>query len=90
MTMNKKLHTRSDTGRIFVRRRRRDRGLILCEASNRERENNLGWYVGKCNEVLLRKVGERGTVKTDEAKEPREYKKNAKHETQQMEREAQV
>lgn len=79
--MNKKLHTRSDTARIYVPRTRRGRGLILCEACNPERENNLGWYVGKCNEVLLRKVGERGTVKTDEAKELIEYKKSAKHET---------
>ena len=91
MTMNKKLHTRSDTARIYLPRKRRGRGHILCEACVREGENNLGWYGGgKCNEVLLRKVGERGTVKTDEAKVPRECKKNAKHETQQMEREAQV
>ena len=41
--------------------------------------NSLGWYVG---EVLLRKVGERGAVKTGEAKEPREYKKSAKQETE--------
>ena len=32
--------------------------------------------------MLLRKVGERGTVKTDEAKEPRDYKKSAKQETE--------
>ena len=43
-------------------------------------ENSLGWYVGNCNEVLLRKVGERGTMKKDVTKEPREYKKNAKQE----------
>ena len=82
--------SQEDSKDICVPRKRRGRGLILCEACVQEGENNLGWFVGKCNEVLLRKVGERGTVKTDEAKEPREYKKNAKHETKQMEREAQV
>ena len=31
--------------------------------------NNLSWYV-RNSEVLLRKVGEQGTVKVDEAKDP--------------------
>ena len=30
--------------------------------------------------MLLRKVGEKGTVKVDEAKDPKEYKKNEKKE----------
>ena len=83
MTMDKELHPRSDTARIYEPRKRGGRGLISCKACVRGREeNNLGWYVGRRNEVLLRKVGERGTVKTDEAKKPREYKKSAKQETE--------
>ena len=82
MTMNKELHPRSDTARIYVPRKRGGRGRISCEACVRGEENSLGWYVGRCNEVLLRKVGERGTVKTDEVKEPTEYKKSAKQKTE--------
>ena len=36
--------------------------------------NNLSWYV-RNSEVFLRKVGEKGTLKVDEAKE---YKKSKK------------
>ena len=32
MTMNKELHQRSDTARIYVPRKRGGRGLISCEA----------------------------------------------------------
>ena len=40
--------------------------------------------------MLLRKVGEKGTVKVDEAKDPKEYKKNEKKEMKKkkMERKA--
>ena len=53
MTMNKELHPRSDTARIYVPRKRGSRGLS-CEACDRKGggrggENNLGWYVGNCN-----------------------------------------
>ena len=82
MTMNKELHPRSDSARIYVPRKRGDRGLISCEDCVREEEKNLGWYAGNCNEVLLRKVGQRGNVKTGEAMELRECKKNAKQETE--------
>ena len=77
MTMNKELHSRSNTARIYVPRKRGVRGLISCEACVRGEENSLGWYVARCNEVLLRKVGERGTVKTDEAKNTNERGANA-------------
>lgn len=79
MTMNKELHPRSDTARINVPGKQGGRGLISCQAYVWGEENNLDWCVGNCNKVLLRKVGERGTVKTNEAKEPREYK-NVKQE----------
>ena len=82
MTMNKELHPRSDTARMYVPRKRGGRGLISCEDGVRGEEKNLGWYVGNRNEVLLRKVGQKGTVKTNEAKEPRKYKRNAKQETE--------
>ena len=82
MTMNKELHPKSDSAKIYVPRKRGGRRLISCEACVRGEENSLGWYVGRCNKVLLRKVGERGTKKTDEAKELKEYKKSAKLETE--------
>ena len=83
MTKNKELHPRSETAMIYVPGKLGGKGLISCQAYVWGEENNLDSCVGNCNEVLLRKVGERGTVKTNEAKEPREYK-NAK---QQIERE---
>ena len=75
MTMNKELHPRSDTALIYLSRKRAGRGLKSWEACVCGEENNLGWYVRNCNEAMQRKVGERGTVKTDEAEEPREHKK---------------
>ena len=80
MTMNKKLHPRSDTARIYLLRKRGVRGFISFEVCVRGEENNLRWYVRNCNEVMLRKVGERGTVKVEEAKDTREYKKSEKQE----------
>ena len=47
-----------------------------CEACVRGEENNLRWYVRFCEEVLLRMVGKKGTVKVDEAKAPKENKKS--------------
>ena len=70
MTMNKELHSRRDTARIYVPRKRVGRGLIGCEAYVEREENSLGWYVGRCNGVLLWKFAEREIVKTDEGKEP--------------------
>ena len=82
MTMNKELHPKSDTAKIYVPRKRGGRRLISCKACVRGEENSLGWYVGRCNKLLLRKVGERGTKTMDEAKELKEYKKSAKQETE--------
>ena len=37
-------------------------------------ENNLGWYVKNKVEPLLRAVKRQGTINTDDAIEPKEYK----------------
>ena len=86
MTMNKKLHPRSDTARTYLSRKRGGRGLISCEACVRGEENNLGWYLRNCNEVMLRKAGEKGTVKVEEAKDTSEYKKTENQKMKNMER----
>ena len=75
---NNELHRRSDTARIYVSRKKGGRGLISCEACVCGEENSLSWYVRNSEEVLLRKVGEKGTVKVDEAKDPKEYQKSEK------------
>ena len=46
---------------------------------NNDNNNNFSWYV-RNSEVLLGKIGEKGTVKVDEEKDPKEYKKSKKRE----------
>ena len=74
MTMNKELYPRSDTARIYLIKEERGKRTYVCGE-----ENNLSWCV-RNSEVLLRKIGEKGTVKVDEAKDPKEYKKSEKKE----------
>ena len=50
------------------------------EACVSGKENNLSWNVRNCPGALLRKVGERGTVTVNKAKDARECKKNKKRE----------
>ena len=78
MTMNMELHPRSDTARIYISRKKGERGLTSCEAYVCGDENNSSWHERNSEEVLLRKVGEKGTVKVDEAKDPKEYKRSEK------------
>ena len=73
MTMNEELHPRSETARIYLSRKKWGTGFISCEAFVSEEESNLSWYV-RNSEVLLSKVGEKRTVKVDEAKDPKECK----------------
>ena len=70
-TMNKELHPRNDTARIYLSRKKDGRGPISCKAYVCGEESNLSWCVRNSEEVLLRKVGEKGAVKVDEAKEPK-------------------
>ena len=51
--------------------------------------HNLSWYV-RNSEVLLRKVREKGTVKVDEEKDPKEYKKSKKREVENKWKEKQM
>ena len=71
MTMNKKLHPRSDVARISVPRKNGGRGLISCESCVRRKENNLSWYVRNSEEELLRKVGDSNVVNISEAVDPK-------------------
>ena len=66
------------------------RGLINCEACVCREENSLSWYVRNSEEVLLGKVGEKGTVKVDEAKYPNEYQKSEKREMENKWKEKQM
>ena len=67
---------------MYQGRRGKDsgRGLISCEACVCGEENSISWYVRNSEKVLLGKVGEKGTVKVDEAKYPKEYQKSEKRE----------
>ena len=74
MTMNNKLHPRSDVARVYVPRKKGGRGLISCESCVRREENNLSCYVRNSEEALLRKVGDSNVVNISEAVDPKEYK----------------
>ena len=73
-------HPRSDTARIYLSRKKGAEGLISREACVSGDEKNLSWNVRNCPEALLRKLGERGTVTVNKAKDARERKKNKKRE----------
>ena len=73
-------HPGSDTARIYLSRKKGGRELISREACVSGKENNLSWNVRNCPGALLRKVGERGTVTVNKAKDARECKKNKKRE----------
>ena len=87
---NKELHRRSDTAIIYVSRKKGGGGLISCEACVFGEENSLSWYVRNSEKVLLGKVGEKGTVKVDEAKYPKEYQKSEKREMENKWKEKQM
>jgi len=76
--------------RRVVSRRKGGRGLISCEACVFGEENNLSLYVRNSEEVLLRKVGEKGTVKVNEARDPKEYQKSEKREMENNWKEKQM
>ena len=78
LTINKEFHPKSDIDRLYVPRKKGGRGLISCKNCIASEENNLGWYVKNKVEPLLRAVKRQGTIKTDDAIEPKEYKKREK------------
>ena len=53
------------------------KNVVWINNNNNNNNNNLSRYV-RNSKVLHRKVGEKGTVKGDEAKDPEEYKKSKK------------
>ena len=75
---------------MYLSKKKGGRGLIDCEAYFCWEESNLSWYSRNSQEVLLRKVGELGTVKVDEAKDPKEYKKSEKREMENKWRDKQM
>ena len=64
----------------YIYQGRKGQGFISHEACVSGDEKNLSWNVRNCPEALLRKVGERGTVTVNKAKDARECKKNKKRE----------
>ena len=82
MTMNKKLHPRSNFEIIYTPRNKGRRGLIGCESCVGREENNLSWYVRNSEEALLRKVGDSNVVNISEAVDPKEYKVNEAKQTE--------
>ena len=78
LTINKEFHPKSDIDRLYVPRKKGGRGLISCKNCIASEENNLGWYVKNKVEPLLRAVKRQANIKTDDAIEPKEYKKREK------------
>ena len=58
------LHPKSDIDRLYLKRKHGGRGLISIEMCVRLEENNLGLYVCRSNEMLLKGVKIVGIVKT--------------------------
>ena len=80
MTMNKELHPRGDVARLYVGRKNGARGLISCETCVKTEINNLAWYIKHARGPIESTVRDLGTVNTEEAIAPREYKSKAKRE----------
>ena len=78
MTMNKALNPKSDVSRLYVRRKEGGRGLIGIENCVKTEENSLAWYVKNSTEEMLEMVRHHGHLKTEESKEPKTFKKEAK------------
>ena len=73
-------HPRSDTARIYLSRKKGAGGSLAAKPVSVGTKKNLSWNVRNCPEALLRKLGERGTVTVNKAKDARECKKNKKRE----------
>ena len=56
MTMNKKLHLRTDADRLYVSRMEGGRGLIGCKMCVKAEKNSLGCYVKHHIEPLIAAV----------------------------------
>ena len=78
MTMHKGLNPNSDIDRLYVKRKHGGRGLIGVETSVRAEENNLAWYVKNNVEEMITAVRVHGDLNTEEAKEPKQDKREQK------------
>ena len=76
--MNKEFHPKSDTGRLYVSRKRGGRGPISCEECVRTEEISLSWYIENSNEEMLASVNNHKIMRNDEAVEPVQHKANRK------------
>ena len=56
MTINKKVHPRSDVASIYASKMSGRKGLHSCESCVRGEENRLNGYIKYSKEILLRKV----------------------------------
>ena len=56
LTMHKGLQPKSDVDRLYDSRKEGGRGLMSCESTVRNEENNLGWCLKNSNENLLQGV----------------------------------
>ena len=80
LTMYGAFHPKSDTDRLYLKRKEGGRGLISVETCVRSEENNLGLYVRESNEMLLRGVKKGGIIKTDNLVEKTEFKRRNQNE----------
>ena len=65
ITLQKELHTKSDSTRVYVKRENGERGPLSCEDCVITEENSLAWYVDWCEEPMLIEVTKKGTLKVD-------------------------
>ena len=78
LTMYGALHPKSDTDRLYLKRKHGIRDLISIEMCVRLEETNLGLYVRGSNEMLLKDVIKVGIVKTENLWKKKTSRKIAK------------
>ena len=76
LTMHKGLQPKSDVGRLCVSRKEGGRGLMSCESTVRNEENNLGWCLKNSNENFLQGVKHDRILKFKESVSQKEFKKS--------------
>ena len=75
MTMNKKLHLRTDADRLYVSRMEGGRGLIGCKMCVKAEKNSLGCYVKHHIEPLIAAVKISNTLPSENSTQLRKFKK---------------
>ena len=76
LATHKGLHSKNEVDRLYVSREEGERGLVSCENTLRNKENNLGWCLKNSNENLLQQVKRVRILKFKESFSKNDFKKS--------------